>query len=80
MTTATLIKGNIELGLTYGFRGLSSWQEAWYRLGRHGSGEGTESSTSGSAGRRTVSHLAYVRPQSRPHSDTLPPTKPHPLQ
>jgi hypothetical protein len=56
MTTATLIKGNIELGLTYGFRGLSSWQEAWYRLGRHGSGEGTDSSTSGSAGRRTVCH------------------------
>ena len=34
------------------FSPLSSWQEAWQRAGRHGAGEGAQSSTSGSAGSR----------------------------
>ena len=33
-----------------GFCSLSSRQETWQRAGRHGAGEGTEKSTSGSEG------------------------------
>lgn len=29
------------------FRPLSSWKEAWWNMGRHGTGEEVESSTSG---------------------------------
>jgi hypothetical protein len=34
------------------FSPLSSWWEAWQHPGRHDAGEGTESSTSSSEGRR----------------------------
>jgi hypothetical protein len=47
MTTATLIKENIELGLAYRFSPLPSWWEAWWHTGRHDAGERAESSTSG---------------------------------
>jgi hypothetical protein len=55
MTKATLITENIYLGLAYSFRNfspLSSWLEAGQDLGRCGTGEGAESSTSCSPGSR----------------------------
>jgi hypothetical protein len=39
MTTASLIKEIILLGLAYSFRGLVNWQEAWWHTGRHGAEE-----------------------------------------
>jgi hypothetical protein len=55
MTTATLRKESIYLGLAYSqrFSPLSSWQDT----GRHGAREVAESSTSRSAGsRKRVPH------------------------
>ena len=49
MTTASLIKDNILLELAYSFRGLVQNHhggETWQNAGRHGAGEGDESSTS----------------------------------
>jgi hypothetical protein len=49
MTKATYIKVDISPGLAYIFKSsssLSSWWEAWQHAGRHGAGEGAESSTS----------------------------------
>jgi hypothetical protein len=55
MTMATLVKEIIELGLDYRFRGLIHYHGstyAWQPTGRHGAGDGAESSTCGSAGIR----------------------------
>ena len=53
LTKETLMKENIELGLTVQwFSPLLSWQEAWWRAGRHGAGEVTVISISGWAGSR----------------------------
>lgn len=48
MTKVTLIKKTFNwAGLQFQrFSPLPAWQEAWQRVGRHGSGEGAESSTS----------------------------------
>jgi hypothetical protein len=43
MTTATVIKENISLGLAYRFKGSG---ETWQSAHRHGAGERAESSTS----------------------------------
>jgi hypothetical protein len=49
MTTTTLIKENISLGLHWDkFSPLSSWQEAWWHADRHDAREGAKSSTCGS--------------------------------
>jgi hypothetical protein len=46
MTTATIVKENISLGLACIQRvsSLLIWQEAWWHAGRHGPGEVAESS------------------------------------
>jgi hypothetical protein len=64
------------------FRPLSSWQKAWPHLGKHGAGEGAESSTSCSEGEDCLLHTGWSLSivgdlQSPPYSDTFPPTKPH---
>ena len=60
------------------FSPLSSWQKAWWHTGRHGAGEGTESSTSRSTGsrKRKSLGLAWAFETSKPiPSDTLPPAR-----
>jgi hypothetical protein len=47
MATTTFIKDNFQIGLAYSFRGLVHYHhDLWPHAGRHGSGEGAESSTS----------------------------------
>jgi hypothetical protein len=49
MTKATLIKGNISLGMGYRFRSLIHYHhsgKAWWYPDRRGAGEEAESSTS----------------------------------
>ena len=54
MPMTTLTKKALNWGwlTVQGFSPLLSWREAWQLAGRHSSGEGTESSTSESAGSR----------------------------
>jgi hypothetical protein len=53
MTTISLKKENISLGLTIQrVSPLWPWQEAWWQAGRHGAGKVAKSSTSRSAGSR----------------------------
>jgi hypothetical protein len=63
------------------FSPLSSWQEAWRCVDRHGAGERAERSTSWSEGNRkrqraTRPDLIILTTQL---SDILPPTRPYPL-
>ena len=69
------------------FSPLSSWWEAWQHPGRHGAGEGAESSTSWSEGRQedtlfyTVWNLSTGgNLKAHLYIGTLPPTRPHLLQ
>ena len=48
MTTAILIQETFNWGwlTVQTFSPLSSWQQTWWHTGRHGAGEGAESSAS----------------------------------
>ena len=48
------------------FSPLSSWQEAWQCAGRHGAGEGAESSVSHSEGKQKIGFQAAHRRVSKP--------------
>ena len=50
------------------FNPLSSWQEAYWHTGRHGAGEGAESSTCESIGRgeEGIAWLERLMPESLP--------------
>ena len=58
-----------------------SWWETWRCAGRHGAGEGAESSTSWSEGSRKRewqwAWLELLKPQICPTSDMLPPIRSH---
>jgi hypothetical protein len=75
-------KGQYVIGAGIEFQGfnpLSLWQETWQHPGRNDNG-GTESSTSCSEGKQEDCHPQAAKKklsQSLPHSDTLPPTRPH---
>lgn len=60
------------------FSPLSSWREAWWHLGRHGTG-GAESSTSYSKGKQKTLLQTARRRVSKPvpYSDAFPSTRPH---
>jgi hypothetical protein len=64
MIIATLIKENMSLGMAYSFNRLNHYHQggSMADAGRHGAGEGTESSTSWSevAGKRTACHRAWA--------------------
>jgi len=80
MTTASLIKESIELGLIYSsLRFLSACREAWQHTDRHGAAKGAESSISRSEapGRQNEPlGLAWASETSKPAcSDTLPATR-----
>jgi hypothetical protein len=62
------------------FSSLSSWWEAWQSAGRHSAREGAESSTSKGRQERLSSRQQKEGLKAHPQSDTLPPTRPHPLQ
>ena len=68
MTTATLNKENIQLGLTQKSSPLLSWQEAWQHAGRRGPRKGAESSTTGKqqAEKVTQARLELTKLQSPP--------------
>ena len=84
MTTAALIKENISLGLAYSFIGLVHYYGGtWQRAGRHGTGEGVESSTSClQVAEATVSQTELSKGdlKAHSHSETLLPTRSHLLQ
>jgi hypothetical protein len=63
---------------------IPSWQEAWQLSDRHGAEEGAENSTLlPKKARRRLDILKQLGGGSQshsPHSDTLPPTRPHLLK
>jgi hypothetical protein len=76
MTTETLIKKALNWGWlpVKRFNSLSSWWEAWWCAGRHGSGEEAKRSTSGSSGSKKCVIYTFS------NNAASTPTKPHLLK
>jgi hypothetical protein len=88
MTKATLINDSTSWGLVYSSRNSVHYQQGRengsVQAGRHGAGEGADSPTRWSTGSKeetvTEQSLSIGDLKAHPHRDTLPPTRPHPLQ